>query len=70
MKAKPWKLLESTDETLVYIWKSPTSKGRKFTIFRDEYNNWNTAQLEGERPIDLPETFLHVEMIANMLGLA
>lgn len=68
---KVWKLLEENPESLVYKWNGQTGKGKKFTIFRREYNWWYGAQLEGAERIDLGDDWSgSVLQVANLLGLS
>lgn len=71
---KLWKLLEETQDKLVYKWNGPKGKGTKFTVFRGEFNSWYAVQAEGSIFVDFSVLqaegkIYHLTQVAKIIGL-
>lgn len=66
---KLYKVVEESEEKILYKWNGQEGKGKVLTIFRGEFNYWYAAQLEGGDRIEIPENCRHIIQVAALFGL-
>lgn len=73
MKIKTkWKSIKMTNKVNIYTGRDKKYGKVTFFIFRDEFNNWNSAQVEGwpEELILKEDESYDINKVASMLGLS